>query len=335
MADQAADTNENDVHELRDLFVREVSLVGKAANRRTFLLYKSAKGGNMPQPLTEVEQLAIETALNTPTATEETVLKAMELAKALDAGDKNKVIAALRLLGGVQDEAVKALVKELSGAVGEKADEKPAPTTKTETPAPETTPARKEQTVPTPDEKPAVPEKIVDPPAEIVALAKAGNYAEIMKAAGANPGVIAVMVELLKSRDGEITDLKKFMAEQIAKSDDAEVARIVDEADLPGASRDDQIALVKAMDSPSRAKFAALATGIKANLQAGLYEREIGTSRRSDGRVLKALDTVKERAKEIVTKSGDKLSEGDALLRVLEDDPALAAQYRAEVRGEA
>jgi len=338
MTDKPADEDEKTPHELRNLFVKEISLVDRAANRRKFLLFKSesGQGGNpMPQAtLTEAEVLELDTALNTPTETEGTVLAAMETAveKALSSGDKNKVTAALRLLGGVEDSAVKALVKELSAAASGSAPEKVESAKKAE-PKPEEPVVRKEAPVPKADEKPKEPEKVPELPEEVTELAKRGDYVAITKAAGENPGVMALVVELLKSRDGEIQDLKKFQVEQIAKADAEEVARIVDEADLPGAAREDQIALVKGMDSDAREKFAALAKGIQANLKAGVSAGQVGTPRRG-GPTSTAWDTIQKRAKELVAKSATKLDQNDAFAQVIEDDPDLARQYRAEVAWE-
>ena len=335
MPDKPVDEDESTPHELRNLFVKEISLVDRAANRRKFLLFKSESGqGGRPMPeatLTEAEVLELDTALNTPTETEGVVLAAMETAveKALSSGDKNKVTAALRLLGGISDPAVKALAKELSAAAGDE----PAKTEPAKKVEPKPEPARKEAPVAKAVEKPKEPEKAPELPAEVTELAKRGDYVAIMKAAGENPGVMALVVELLKSRDGEIADLKKFQVEQIAKADAEEVARIVDEADLPGAAREDQILLVKGMDKEGREKFAALAKGINANLKAGVGAGQIGTSRRGES-TLKAYDTIQKRAKELIAKSATKLDENDALFQVLADDPELARQYRAEVAGE-
>lgn len=287
----------------------------------------------MPEvTLTEAEVLELDTALNTPTDTEGAVLAAMETAveKALSSGDKNKVTAALRLLGGISDPAVKALAKELSAAAGDTTPAKTEPAKKVE-PKPE--PARKEAPVAKADEKPKEPEKAPELPAEVIDLAKSGDYEAITKAAVENPGMVGIVVGLLKSQAVEIADLKKFQVEQIAKADAEEVARIVDEAGLPGAAREDQILLVKGMDSDARKQFAALAKGIKENIKAGVGVGQIGTSRRGEP-TLKAYDTIQKRAKELIAKSATKLDENDALFQVLADDPELAQQYRAEVAGE-
>jgi hypothetical protein len=324
MAEQAGDEDDKP-HEIRNIKVAEVSLVDRPANLRTFLMLKSQGNGGRPMPevLTDEQAAELETALNTPTKTEEDVIKALdaELGKALDQSARTKVIAALRLLGGITDGAVKALHKQLSGILGgdtKKADEKPVV---------EPAVAKKEE---------PVVKTTVAP--EIVALAKAGDYEAITKAVQDSPATAVLLVELMKAqgtelakRDAQIADLTKFQAEMVTKADDVEVAKLVTEAGLPGMSTEDQTKMVKAMTPEVRSAWFSHGKAIRANL--ALADTEQGTSRRGDDSY-NPFEEINKRAAEIVQKSAGTVMEMDARVQVLEADPKLASDYRAYTRGE-
>jgi hypothetical protein len=327
-----AANDENAIAELKNLFIKEVSLVDKPANRRPFLLYKSNTGkGDQDMPaLTETEAQQIEDALNTPHAKEAEVIKALEteLGKALDAAARNKIIAAVRLLGGIDDESVKSVAQTLSGLVSPPAPAAKVSVDDTKKAEPEPAPAKKEPvTVKT--EK--ADTTVVSPPPEIVALAKAGDYAAVLKAATESPAVVGLMVDLLKSRDGEIADLKQWQVSMIQKADDEAVRALVVEAGLPGASIEDQVKLVKSMTSESRAAWMAQAKALKSHI--AMADVEKGTSRRGSDSY-NPLEEINARTAQMLQKSDGKLSEGDAMMKVLEQDSKLAADYRNYVKGE-
>lgn len=259
----------------------------------------------MPDVLTESEAQVIEDALNQPREDEAAILTAVEseVGSELDPSTRNKVTAALRLLGNTSEVAVQGLVKKLSGIL---------PVEKTET------------------TKPSVEESKVELPAEVIELAKSGDYEAITKAASASPGVVGLVVELLKSRDAEIKKANEFMATMIAKADDDAVRKIVEDAGLPGMSTDDQIKLVKSMNPEARSSWASHAKALRANI--ALSDVERGTPRRGSDSY-NPYDEINKRVSELVSKSDGKLSEFDAQMQVLQADPKLASDYREYVRG--
>jgi len=325
MPDQAGDEDVDQArtHELKNLRIAEVSLVDKPANLRPFLMLKSESGLGgrpMPETLTDEQAAQIEAALNAPHPEEAAVLKSIETdaGAPLDDSARNKLTAALRLLGGIADGARKGLAKALAGPevkpVVEPVVEPPTPPEK-ETPVVDTTKAETKTPL----------------PAEVVELAKAGDYESIVKAAGDQPGVVALMVELLKSRDSEIGTLKTSVEAILAKADDTAVADLVRDAGLPGMSTEDQVKLVKSFTPEQRVAWSNHAKALRANIAMG--ETEHGTSRRGED-TYNPLDELNKRTTEMVVKSAGTVNEADAMMKVLEADPKLRGDYRKYVRGE-
>jgi len=334
------DEDEDKPTELKRLFVREISLVDKPANRRRFLLFKSAegpKGGTLmaDAALSDEAALALEEALNSEAEREDELMEALEtIAKAekaeLSDADKNAVKGALRLLAKVKNAVGDAVMKKLAALAGYgyAAPEKANPKKK---------PEEEEEDYGT-KRKAAVKKESV--PAEVLEIAKAAStseeYESIVKAAQESPATVGLLLQVLQksneARDTELKELKKFQVDVLAKEDDRRAREQVTEMDLPGMAIEDQIAFVKSLDGAARDRLAQWAKGLRASVSEALTT-EIGTPRRAFAQAGSALDEIQKRASQLVEKAAGKLSAGDAMMKVMEDDPALAERYRSEVLG--
>ena len=295
------DTGDNDElepQELKHLRIREISLVDRPANKRTFLLFKSdgAEGDSIMPTLTEGETAAIEGALNTAVDGEDALMKAMaSRAKdgKLSEKDRNALKGALRLLGS--SAAFADIVKAIS--------EDPKPEEKTEEKPDEKTETKPDET----------PEVTPDIPASVEKVLKAEREAH--------------KAELAK-RDAEIGDLKKFQAEMVAKADLVEVEKLVDTMNLPSMSREDQIKLVRSWTPEQREKFAGWAEGLTKSID---LSTPIGSPRRGVDVPESAQDETMRLAKARVEKDASgKLDLADAIMKVRAEDPALARRSDAE-----
>ncbi len=283
------------VAELRRIKVSEVSLVDRAANRRTFLLFKrDTKGGDREvAELTPDEVASLEEGMNTGYDAEDAVLKSLGVhaGNKLTPASANAVKAAVRLLkvasAEIGDEAVADTLAE-AGMAAEASE-------------PEAAPAAAK-----PDEEAPVSE----PPVEK-----------------------AYQAELAK-RDAQIDGLLKFQASMLAKAAEAEAEAIVTEANLPGMAKADQVKLVKSLDPESRTMFVAWTKAIKATADEAALTQDIGSPRRGTSMAGTAAGEIEKRAKELIAKSADgNLTPGDAYMRILREDPELAARARAEELG--
>ena len=287
--------DESEVSELKNLHVREISLVDRAANKREFLLFKSQDEGgesNMAEMLTKEATEEIETALNTEFESEADVMKNLE-AKAKDGKlpDKarNALKGALRLLGAH---------KEL-GDVLKSACEEPEAEPKPE-PKPEAEPEVK------PEPKPE-PAPVAGDPVE------KAHQAELAK-----------RDEKIDKQDKRIAEL-----EAVAKAD--KVEKLVEEMDLPSMSREDQIAFVAGLDDEQRETVKAWSDGLHTSMEA---TRPAGTPRRGETVPESASDELMKRANGLVEKDASgKLDLADAILKVRADDPELAGRCTIEARG--
>ena len=285
--------DESEVSELKNLYVREISLVDRAANKREFLLFKSdTEGGDrqMPETLTKEQTAEIEEALNTELDSEDDVMKSLE-AKAeggkLSPKALNAAKAAARLLGAHPE-----LGDVLKGATEEpKAEPKVEPK-----PKPEVKPEPKPEPAP----------------------------------AAGDPVEKAHLAELAK-RDVEITELKKQVGELVATAKADKVEKFVDELDLPSMSREDQIAFVAGLNDDQHEMVKAWSDGLHASMgttqPAGTPRRgETVPESASDELMKRATGLVEKDA------SG-KLDLSDALLKVRAADPALTERVRQETLG--
>ncbi|HUT62198.1 MAG TPA: hypothetical protein VNA25_30530 [Phycisphaerae bacterium] len=285
----------------------------------------------MPQDaLTDAESEAIEDALNTAATNEAEALEALEkLAKAgVSDKAKNAIKGALRLLNAYKDEVGEDVLKKLASVAGFGFAE--AKTKSVEDEEKEAR-AKADALKKAEDEKKKAAGKDALP-AEVLTLAKAGDYEAVMKAASEQPAILGLFVEMLKSRDDKIAELTKFQAAVGVKEDERQVREIVEEMNLPGMSLEDQVAFVKSMDPEGRKKIAAWAPALHASGTES-PTTEIGSSRRGSLDASSAREEIAKRTKELVEKSDGKLDEADAGLKVLEDDPKLAARHRAELQG--
>ena len=299
---ETGDNDELEPQELKHLRIREISLVDRPANKRTFLLFKSdgAEGDSIMPTLTGKETAAIEEALNTGFDGEEDVLKAME-ARAKDGKlsekARNALKGALRLIGAHT---------ELSDVM--KAD--------SEDPKPEPKPENEPK--PEPEAKlDETPEVTPDIPASVEKVLKAEREAH--------------KAELAK-RDVVIAELKKFQVEMVAKADLVEVEKLVDTMNLPSMSREDQIKLVRSWTPEQREKFAGWAEGLTKSID---LSTPIGSPRRGVDVPESAQDETMRLANARVEKDASgKLDLADAIVKVRAERPDLAARSRLEALGQ-
>jgi hypothetical protein len=100
-------------NELRDLKVEEVSLVRRGANRKRFLLLKSALGGDSAM----YDETLLDRVLSTDLENEDEIEQVLK-AKGLSEKATNAVKGALRLLNAYKDELPPDIINTLASLVG-------------------------------------------------------------------------------------------------------------------------------------------------------------------------------------------------------------------------
>ena len=301
--------------ELRQIDVKEVSLVRRAANRRNFLVLKEDGGeSHMAVELNEAVTKGLEDAMNEVVPNEEAIVQEAHIAGPLDAVTEYALRAGLRLL--------KRVAKTAGGAVQiavQKMSSEPVPTTAVVVPAAPAVIAQGEI------------------PADLASICKAlepAQASEVIAAWRANPAAIAPLLAVTKSQGAALATLGG-QVRQLVDKQDAEVCEksVRDLGFVTDAEIKQHVDILKAMPEDQRKLYLGalepiakeLATLRKADVSA------IGSETRawSDG---SAFGEVQKRAADKITKSDGKLDEADALSQVLGEDPQLAARYRSETR---
>jgi hypothetical protein len=278
--------------ELKRLFVREISLVDRPANKREFLLYKSDghKGDSlMPETLTKEEAEGLSAALNAPYDSEEAFLaKVDEVKKDLTKAHRDAIKGAFRLIQSCKDdvgEDMMRVVMDLAGLVKaeKKKDDEPEP-------------------------------KIEPKPVE---KKDETQLSEVEKAHAAE----------LSKRDEKIDALEKAVTGLLDEKDDSAVTALVAEMNLPGMSAQDQEKLFKTLPADVRAAFGAWAPAITKAIDM----TTVGTSRHGEPAPESAQAETMQKARALVEKDASgKLDLADALLTVRAADPSLAERTRLE-----
>jgi len=314
--------------QLRRLAVYEVSLVGKPANRRRFLLFKSEGGNSDMDRLTEDDALDLEERLNTPASKEEDVMSALEKAEGLSDKEKNAVRGAMRLLGSLKDNKVIAKVLQSLASIagygyaaptkgtGDKDEEEEDKDKNTDTPVNKS-------------DKFAIPEEI----ASLSKSAKPDEYEAMLKAARENPGVVALLLPIVKARDMEIERQAQVLKEMKEREEMAQIEKMVDEVNLPGTSREDQVKFLKALTPEQRDAWLNQMKAVAAAVDVANLTSEIGTSRKPDSDKDSPMAQLAKMVDEAIEKSEGKLTKGEAWDRVLStpEGQKLYETYEAKV----
>jgi len=330
------DDDDQETYELRDIDVPEISLVGRAATGRKFLLFKSDEEGNMPDSLL-TDDLApdIEELLNTPLEGEDELLKAVEedIQKALSDKEKSQIRGALRMLGGIDDPGIKSLVRQLAAKIGygyAKPQGKAAGDNKDEGEEDEEKYGKRKT-------KKSAEDETGDLPEEILALAKSAESPEgfeaIVKAARESQAATQILIPLLKQQSDQIAELRKREEERAEREDDEEVDRLVKSLDLP-VETELLTKLIKSLNAEQREQLSRVGESLGGVLELTKLTSDIGTPRRSEHQP-SAVKEAYARARERLEKSGedDKRTVDEYVLDILNEDGELRSRYLQEMRG--
>lgn len=250
-----------EVKELLDVDVRERSLVGKPANRRPFICFKSEEG----EPVAEEHkwdkdaQEHLDTALNTPVENEDEIVE-----KAASAKAKNGIRGALRLLGSIRDEVPEDVFKQLAAIAGlkyeppSKAKKAPAKTdAKKEAEKPEAA-TESEPTTPPPEKKKGNGNGDAHIPDMVMAVAKAADPKEtaaILAAYQAAPELIGdLIIPMLVQKDARIGELQETVKPLLKREEDRIVNDIVDALEFTG-DREKHVAFIQTLSAEQRADY--------------------------------------------------------------------------------
>ncbi len=302
---------------LRNLDVREVSLVDRPANRRRFLLWKSASpagqtGGHMPT-LTAEALTKVEKRLDVAPPGEEAVLSALTvIAKAAgqELTDETQTAATVMLrsaaLTAIPDPHAKAA--ELAAVFGIPV-QKAESTTKQET------------------SKPPAPATLS---AELAELAKAdSSLTELITKAASESSATATLLTILLKRVAEKT---ATVAELTEKDAAREALAKAEAMDLPGVDKTKLAETIKKLSAAGLlAEVEPMLAALRKQVQESALYSETGNSRRGAG---STYAKVEQMADALVQKSADgTLTKAQAITKVLTDNPDLYQQYEAEKGG--
>ncbi len=312
------------VTELKGLEVDEVSHVDRPANLRPFLVVKSEGGINMPD-LTEEQVQQLEDVLSAPAPGEDA-----QVAKAAGGGVKEALIRGYqRIRHALGAEAVQKL--EASAAPAE-------PVEKAACAKCHGTVAKGSKFCPNCGEK----MKGGDTADEEDDDAKEAEKGKATKAL-ISKAVENAVSEVRKEYEGKLTvlttsveKLTKANDDLVTKADDAAVAEIVQKANLPGTSIEDQVKFVKSLTAEQREQWLASTTAAKAADTYAQLGQPIGTPRGVDASSAEGQIVAKAKA---LLDSGVKKADGrpmtlaDAIIKVREDNLDLDRRYEAEMNG--
>jgi len=324
--------------ELRDLEIDEVSLVPKPANRRKFLLFKSAHGGDPLMELDEEGREAFEDALNTKIDNEDDLMAALEkLAKGAKAKPsdqtRNAIRGALRLLKAAETDLPAELLQQLSAVAktGYPAEPvaKKGGVTKEGDVDDKTPKAKSNDAESKPEKKPEV-----EVPEEVMTVAKAAGPDEgaaILETYRSNPAAAMAWLSVVKAQGTEVAGLRKDVADMKDAEDSREVETLRKEIDFPGdaeaqrafikgLTREQRDALKASIVEPARETLKQATEGLTSEL--GRTTREPAPS--------DAYAKIQKLAKALIEKGDGELSYADAEAKVLESHPELYAAYNQE-----
>jgi len=328
------------VKELTDVEVLERSLVGKPANRRKFICFKSEEG---EPPVAEEQQWDegaqehLDDGLNTPVDGEDDIIE-----KAASAKGKNSIRGALRLLNSVRDEIPEEIFKALAAAAGFSYEAPPKKKDASDEPPEE----RSKHKEPTPAAKPEVASsdkgdgKDGEPiPDMVMAVAKGADTPErgtaILAAYRAAPDLISgLMAPMLLQKEAKIGELQDSIKPLLKERDDRAVAEIVDQLDLPG-DRDKHVAFIQALTPEQRQDYLEAHKSTSQVAKSAMTEltRAQGTDAEAPPAEDSAWAEVTRRAKAQISKSDEPISLNDAMAQVFRDDPDLYEKYTFETMG--
>ena len=289
--------------ELKDVTVHEISLVDRPANKRPFLLFKSKESQTrkvgeykLTEQLTKEATEELQKALNTEGEDE------AEKLEKIDGKSKNAAKAALRILqhltSGMDPEEVQKFLAD-AGFGYEKADE-----------TPEATEAEK---------------AIAKRDAALAALPE--NVRAILKE---EREADAAEKDTLRK---QVEEGAKWRADFIAKAEAEAIEKLVDELQIPGMSREDQVIFVAALPEAQRESMKGWATALRVTKGFSDPTTVIGTPRRGEHVTSANADTMEKARALVKADTSGELDLADAIVQVRAEDPALAERARLETLG--
>jgi hypothetical protein len=315
------------VGELVDVEPTEISLVSRAANRRKWLLYKSAEGGgdNVSYRLDDEEAQELFTdALNAPAEDEDRHLKALEkIAKdgETEVGDaeRNALRGASRLLASVAEKLPDGAMRDVLAEAGlghaapqeKSGDEKPDDPEKT----------KEGDGVDKPEQKGAASEV----PEEVREIAKAFDPIEgarLLESYRKNPDAVSLVLPMLKEQAARSKKSEDRLQKMEEERDEQAVRALMKQHGLPEDS-EDAFALLKSMDEAQRTQFAEVLKPMEAKVAEAT---KLMTAEKGSGAPAKPSDAeakIEKLAAEKIEKSETPLSKAEAFDQVLQEHPEL------------